>query len=134
MSVPVRVWLDDERLPPIGWTWAKNYAECVMALESGNVVELSLDHDLGIEHYLNEPTKERTGYDVCLWLAERGGWPPVVRIHSANPAGRERMASVVQRYAPSSTRLVMMPPGGSGRPQNAKDRQPVGRRRYWWGE
>lgn len=111
----IKLWLDDERLPPVGWTWAKNYAECVELLRKHGhtVAELSLDHDLAIAHYLGDPTAEKTGYDIALWMVERNVWPAVVRIHSANPVGRERMASMVRRNAPASTTLILDPPGGT---------------------
>lgn len=45
--------------------------------------------------------KEKTGYDVTLWMAENERWPSEgIVIHSWNPGGAERMAGVVDRYGP----------------------------------
>jgi len=43
----MRLWLDDLRPPPPGWEWAKTVEEAILIIESGEVVEASLDHDLG---------------------------------------------------------------------------------------
>lgn len=134
----MKVWLDDVRKPPVGWEWAKTAEQAIALVQSGDVTEISLDHDLEPEHYRvliesadpNDPnsqayvtlggpvevdevatTSDRTGYAVCLWMAEHNVWPPIVRIHSASAPGRERMKSVVQRYGGDAVTLIMMPPG-----------------------
>lgn len=60
----------------------------IALLDSGRVVELSLDHDLGDD-------ERGTGYDVILWLEKavvvRGFSLPKVQVHSANAAARLRM-------------------------------------------
>jgi hypothetical protein len=61
-------------------------------LASGEVVEISLDHDLGLLD--REP--EATGYDVVLWIerqvATEGFVPPeVIKVHSSNSAAAPRM-------------------------------------------
>ena len=43
----MKVYLDDERPCPPGWTIARWPDEAVSLLESGEVTHLSLDHDLG---------------------------------------------------------------------------------------
>ena len=49
---------------------------------------MSLDHDLGDD-------EQGTGYDVILWIerevALNGFSPPLIVIHSANPAAASRM-------------------------------------------
>lgn len=82
------LWLDDERDPPEGYTWVKTYDECIAHLATGKVKVLSLDHDLGTI---------KTGYDVCVWMAEFG-FPDTVYVHSANAVGRQNMISVIKRY------------------------------------
>lgn len=119
----LRVWLDDERHPPPGWTAARCVAEALDLLSSGAVAAISLDHDLGEEmdpHEGHLSDEERylsgrgdgTGYAVCLWLLEHPGlFPPLVFIHSANPVGRERMRQVLSRHAPEGVQVIMSPPG-----------------------
>lgn len=37
---------------------------------------------------------------VVLWLCENDRWPPEVRIHTANPVGREWLTGMARRYGP----------------------------------
>ncbi len=94
----MRVWLDDRRPPPSPqWVWVKTPDEAIDLLGTGQVEELSLDHDLGI----GVGDDERTGYDVLLWIEEQVGtgaatFPvPVLKVHSANPPAHERMARAI---------------------------------------
>ncbi|MBB5371044.1 MULTISPECIES: cyclic-phosphate processing receiver domain-containing protein [unclassified Janthinobacterium] len=84
----MRVYLDDERNTPEGWTRVYWPDEAVSLLNSGAVVEISLDHDLGDD-------ERGTGYDVILWIEEavalRGLNPPIIFIHSANSSARQKM-------------------------------------------
>ena len=95
----MRIHLDDERATPEGWTRVYWPDEAIALLETGNVSEISLDHDLGDD-------ERGTGYDVIAWIEEavvtRGFEPPIVRMHSANPAARVRMEagiSAIERLA-----------------------------------
>jgi hypothetical protein len=45
----VRLWHDDVRPAPPGWTWARTNDEAKRLLATGEVTEASLDHDLGYE-------------------------------------------------------------------------------------
>ncbi|WP_408888954.1 cyclic-phosphate processing receiver domain-containing protein [Myxococcus faecalis] len=90
----MRVYLDDERPTPEGWLAVRWPEEAIALLEGGQVVELSLDHDLGDDEH-------GTGYDVLLWLEEavatRGFVPPRVRVHSANSSARQKMELAIVR-------------------------------------
>ena len=85
---PLRVYLDDERQTPEGWHRVYWPEEAIELLQTGRVVELSLDHDLGDDDH-------GTGYDVVAWIEEAVATtnfcPPRIAVHSANPAARERM-------------------------------------------
>jgi hypothetical protein len=91
------VWLDDVREAPERWVRARSPEEVIGLLRSGEVEEISLDHDLG----LATPEAERTGYDVLVWLEEAvatGVWNhavPVIHVHSANPVGWRRMEQAI---------------------------------------
>ena len=89
----MKVFLDDLRPTPEGWHRAYWPDEVFALLESGDVTIVSLDHDLGDD-------SRGTGYDVIVWIEEavvtRGFIPPEILIHSANPAGRERMVHGIQ--------------------------------------
>jgi hypothetical protein len=88
----MKVFLDDERAAPEGWTPVRWPEEAIALLETGEVEAISLDHDLGDDR--------RTGYDVLLWIEEavatRGFAPPQITVHSANPAARQRMGLAVE--------------------------------------
>jgi hypothetical protein len=67
--------------------------EAIALLETGTVVEISLDHDLGDD-------ARGTGYDVILWMeravAMEGFKPPRIRVHSANASARIKMEAGVE--------------------------------------
>ncbi len=94
----MKVYLDDERIAPAGWTRVRWPEEAIELLKTGNVTDLSLDHDLGDDEH-------GTGYDVLLWIEEpvvcKAFVPPPIKVHSANPAARLRMqeaiASIMRR-------------------------------------
>jgi hypothetical protein len=91
----VKVWLDDRRPPhpdSESWVWVRTPEEAIELLRAGDVVELSLDHDLGLLGGEREPT----GYDVILWMEEavatRGFIPPAtMRVHSSNSSAVPKM-------------------------------------------
>lgn len=89
----MRVFLDDERSAPAGWVQVRWPEEAIRLLETGDVCEISLDHDLGDDAH-------GTGYDVVLWIeeavAQRHFRPPVIHVHSANPAARIRMQAGIE--------------------------------------
>ncbi len=84
----MRVYLDDERTTPGGWVRAYWPEQAIALLETGQVEEISLDHDLGDD-------ARGTGYDVVLWVEEavalRGFVPPKMSVHSANSSARQKM-------------------------------------------
>lgn len=79
----IKLFVDDVRNPPDdSWTVARSYSEAEAHIHSGEVEEISFDHDLG---------EEKTGYDLAK-LIERRAFdfilPPIWYVHSANPVGR----------------------------------------------
>jgi ribosomal protein S18 acetylase RimI-like enzyme len=100
----MKIFLDDERPSPEGWTLVRWPDEVIALLQSGTVEELSLDHDLGDD-------ERGTGYHVLLWIEEavatRGFRPPRIRVHSANSSARQKMEAAVGAIY----RLASDPPG-----------------------
>lgn len=91
----VNIWLDDLRLPPDGWLWAKTADECndFLLQFAGSVEILSLDHDLGDDEVFG------TGYSVCKFLMHRDElFPRKIYLHTANPVGRENMYGLLINY------------------------------------
>ena len=82
-----KLWLDDIRHPPdSSWWWAKTFEEAVEVLTTMDIIEISLDHDLG---------HDKSGYDVACWIEQQaynGTLRPLTwYIHSSNPSGRTRI-------------------------------------------
>lgn len=102
----MRVFLDDERVTPEGWVRVYWPEEAISLLESGQVEELSLDHDLGDD-------TRGTGYDVVLWVEEavalRGFKPPKMFVHSANPSAREKMLAGIRSIESLARRCGLGP-------------------------
>ena len=111
-----KLWLDDIRPAPPGWLYTNNVKDAIWATENYNIVEMSLDHDLGLkndkfEEYTTSETDldindyEETGYDFCLWLTKNNIWPQKITVHSSNLVGAERMLSIIEKHMPNSKRL-----------------------------
>lgn len=94
----LKLWLDDERPAPRGWTPCRWPSEVIahMQLAPERVHVVSLDHDLGDD-------AKGTGYDVLAWIEEmvatQGFTPPLIQIHTANPAARLRMNAAADAIA-----------------------------------
>lgn len=109
LPVEARLWLDDVRPAPVGWTRATTVAEAVYAMERFKVVEASLDHDLGAcKHCLAKGGEAAAtlhcphvpdGYAFVQWMAEHGRWPAAKpRVHSLNPSGAAAMRQAIDRH------------------------------------
>ena len=89
----MKVFLDDLRTPPPDWILVAWPEEAIALLKTGQVTDISLDHDLGDD-------ERGTGYDVLLWIEEavalHGFQPPSITIHSANYSARSKMEAAVQ--------------------------------------
>jgi hypothetical protein len=89
----MKVYLDDERATPDGWTRVYWPSVAIELLKSGQVAEISLDHDLGDD-------ERGTGYDVVLWIevqvALHGFVAPKMSVHSANVSARTKMEAGIR--------------------------------------
>lgn len=112
----MKLWLDDVRPAPEGYIWAKTVEEAIFEIERHNrdfdacwkyyilgwcsheqleqrfeiwrIDEISCDNDLG--------KNEAEGYKLLDWLEATGRNYPI-RIHTSNPAARERMRAIIER-------------------------------------
>ena len=130
----MKLWLDDEREPPEGWFLVKTANAAIEFLTQVRdhgleLTHMSFDHDLADVHYgywyagqtlsKNHPardaaremaSREKTGYDVLLWMAEHEVWPTeACYVHSHNSVGAERMVGVINRYGPYETKVRWTP-------------------------
>lgn len=118
----MKLWLDDWRLPPIDWVWAKTAEDAIAYLKTGDVEEASLDHDLGAcpacldgltaEQWMEKHTYQSmphcdhfgTGTTVVNWMEEHNMWPVVKpKVHSLNPIGRARMQAAIDKHYDKET-------------------------------
>ena len=88
----IRLFVDDERDPQDygldGWIVARTSVDAIRTLKNRNVVECTLDHDLG---------GKDSGYLVVLWMEAHNRWPrDGVRCHSMNPVGRTRILAAIE--------------------------------------
>jgi len=90
----MKVYLDDERPAPAGWMQVRWPEEVICLLQTGQVTDVSLDHDLGDD-------QRGTGYDVIRWIEDQVAFhdftPPCLSVHSANPSARVRMEQGIER-------------------------------------
>lgn len=108
----MKLWVDDLQAAPDGWHWVWTVPEAQAILANDAVTHLSLDHDLGgacpDKCWLDLGMRlcssdcrcacHQTGYTLVCWMEERGIWPETFcGVHSANPAGAERMRAVIER-------------------------------------
>lgn len=124
----INLWLDDHRLAPDGWVWARTVSEAKEYLLTGEVEHASLDHDLGacstcmnglsVEEWFWKHNGQAmpfcshvgSGTDLVNWMAEVGCWPKQKpTIHSLNPVGAQRMRGVIDRYFPDVADAVIAP-------------------------
>lgn len=112
----VQLWHDDVRPAPEGWVWARTNDEAKRILSTSQVVEISLDHDLGF-HDVEIPEDpdefitvmnlkgrdSQTGLDLVHWMVENDLVPETVTIHSWNPPGAQAMAARLNRFGHSVT-------------------------------
>lgn len=92
----MRIFVDDLRdAPDDTWTVVRTTAEARAILSGGQVIDLSLDHDMGGDGYKDD------GSALTYWLADTGNWPKnKPTIHSANPVGRAYMQGMIDQYGP----------------------------------
>jgi len=113
------LFLDDERMPKdvtwllIGgvghwstdWNIVRSYDEAIAwVTENGFPNVISFDHDLGLMHYANDYSDEKTGYHFANWLVEydmdTDTMPENFKftVHSKNPTGSENIRELLNNY------------------------------------
>lgn len=94
----MKLFVDDMRACPEGWTPAKSVTEAIRILSTQDVEEVSLDHDIacrlvdGHEHSSNET------FEPVAWFLLMANSPVEVvkvRIHTSNVAAGRRMADIM---------------------------------------
>ena len=90
----MRLYLDDVRPTPDGWTRAYSVNEAITMVVSGKRWEaVSLDHDLG--DYADDGGDAIKFVD---WMVETQTFPSIVYLHTSNPVGRDNMKRSLIRH------------------------------------
>lgn len=90
-----RLWLDDTRPAPKGWTRVRTVDEAKAAMTREQFDHVSLDHDLGAH--------TEDGHALVEWMAETNTWPKRrPHVHSGNPEGRDRMLKLLFEKYPKN--------------------------------
>lgn len=99
----MKLWIDDLRPAPAGYTWVKTVNDAKWYIESAEEIEeifptgtpviklIDLDHDAG--------DFARNGGDYIKlldWLEETGRNYPI-RLHSMNPVGVQNMRTIINK-------------------------------------
>jgi len=96
----MKLFLDDVRACPPGWTVCRTAYAAIVALRKGDeyVTEISFDHDLGTELTGNSVAKEIESQVANGTRKVIPKW----QVHSSNPVGRANIAETMR----SAERLV----------------------------
>ena len=103
----MKLWHDDIRKPPDDtWTWARTNIDALRLCMDHEVIEASLDHDMGLhdvnpdmpdaEDFFIGPWSEEDGVSLVKDLISWGCVPSIITIHSHNPPGARRMAALLK--------------------------------------
>jgi hypothetical protein len=113
----LRVWLDDDldnRRAWEGWVHVTTAGQAIALIDSGRVIELSLDNDLADDelhgqgkHVVDFICEQQHLHGRLLW--PRDG----ITLHTANPDARDQMTRAIERYASEHVRVrrTMSPSG-----------------------
>lgn len=108
-AVSVKLWADDIRAAPVGWHWAKTVTEAVRILASLDVTDVSLDHDISHDIMMDSgrvvcrPFPCGETFEPVAWFIVFKNKPMRVNIHTANPAGAERLKGILEHFKPTVT-------------------------------
>lgn len=91
----MKLFVDDYRATPSGWTRAYTAPQAIAVLESGVVDEISLNYDLGCAPGAG------TGIDVLRWISGRAvsdpEFPvPKIQVHSEFPPISEKLMREIE--------------------------------------
>lgn len=99
----MKLWVDDIRPAPEGWTRAKTISEAVdlMMRYGEEITHLSLDHDISILVKVDDVARPYPSPDTFKVVAHTATMclpsSLIVTTHSSNPDGRKAIVSIFQR-------------------------------------
>ena len=87
----MKIWLDDLREAPEGYTWCKSVNEAIKCIKSKNQVEIiDCDHDLG-----DYASDGGDAVKLLDYLERTKNFIPIA-IHTMNPVGRANMERIIE--------------------------------------
>ena len=96
MSKIIKIWLDDIRESPLGYSVCHSVNQCkkfiIESEKLGLEIYLDIDHDLG-----DFAKDGGDGIELVKWLIETRRFYPIT-FHTMNPVGLYNMESLVKRY------------------------------------
>jgi hypothetical protein len=95
----MKLWIDDVRLPPTGYLWAKsvNDAKDFIIMSENHMSSFAACEIIDIDHDAGDYASDGGDYIKFLdWLEETGRRYPI-HIHSMNPVGVENMRRIIQK-------------------------------------
>lgn len=89
----MKLYVDDIRACPFGWTEARTVTDAIRILATQKVEHVSLDHDIGFQgrHGADLETFEGVAWYIALMHK-----PPRVTIHTGNAPAAYRMAAILK--------------------------------------
>lgn len=90
----MKLWIDDIREPPIGYTWCKSVNDAIFKILNSRfyLIEfIDIDHDAG------DYAKDGGDYIKLLDWLEENNYNIPIHIHSMNPVGVQNMRAIIQR-------------------------------------
>src|SRR3990167_10858119 len=108
----MKLWVDDIRTEPEGWTGAHSVTEAIRILDTMEVEEVSIDHDISMKVSVGtlaagygaaRPFVSNETYEpVARFIARAyAGKPLAVRIHTANLGAAARMQIILAEFLPT---------------------------------
>lgn len=92
----MKIWVDDVRTPPLGFTWVKSVNQAIEIIKSAisnkvHIDIIDLDHDAG------DFAPQGGDYIRILDWLEIMNYNFSIRIHSMNPVGVSNMRKIIQK-------------------------------------
>lgn len=100
----MKLYIDDERQAPEGWRLCTTPESALFWIQScynsllidDRITHISLDHDLGYEHFNGADLMQGIYYiDKIMGYLERD---VVITSHSANPDGRKNIERIIEEW------------------------------------
>lgn len=124
----MKLYVDDLRKCPDGWTLARTVTEAIRILATREVEEVSLDHDIshkiGMDQIARPFPCGETFEPVAWFLVEqakartrecsvpRNEGAPKITLHTANPIGARKMSEILLDGGIESTTVLGQPVNG----------------------